>query len=191
MYTSSPLRPALSRFLLATVLVLLAATVATRRTEAQAQSGKLTSVLADLVQATERGQLAAPSGDGLTSAQALGALPRSVRDAMGSGWLRVDDTGAAQVYILLSAVNDDTSRQLTAAGVTIEIADAGRRRVQARVPVSRLQAVAQLPIVDAIRLPTYARRRSGVVEHRRRRDPGRGRPCGSNCVSTAPACAWA
>ena len=47
--------------------------------------------------------------------------------------------------------------------MTIEISDAARRRVQARVPVSRLQAVAQLPIVDAIRLPSYARRHSGLV----------------------------
>jgi hypothetical protein len=47
--------------------------------------------------------------------------------------------------------------------VTIEIRDATRRRVQARVPVSLLQAVARLPTVDAIRLPAYPRRRTGLV----------------------------
>lgn len=162
MYIASPLRQTSKRFLIATVLALLAATAAVRRTGAQSQPGKLTSVLADLVQATERGQLAATPGASLTSAQSIDALPHSVRDAMGSGWLRVDDNSAVQVYVLLSAVNDDAVGQLTAAGATIEIVDVQRRRVQARVPVSRLQSVAQLPIVDAIRLPTYARRRSGI-----------------------------
>ncbi|OFW14761.1 MAG: hypothetical protein A3F69_03345 [Acidobacteria bacterium RIFCSPLOWO2_12_FULL_66_10] len=162
MYIASPLRQTSKRFLIATVLVLLAATVAVRRTDAQSQPSKLTSVLADLVQATERGQLVAAPGASLTSAQSIDALPRSVRDAMGGGWLRVDDNGAVQVYVLLRAVNDDTVGRLTAAGATIEIADVQRRRVQARVPVSRLRSVAQLPIVDAIRLPSYARRRSGI-----------------------------
>ena len=61
----------------------------------------------------------------------------------------------------MSSLSDDDVSQLTGAGATIEIRDAARRRVQARVPVSRLQAVAQLSVVDAVRLPTYARRRSG------------------------------
>jgi hypothetical protein len=68
-----------------------------------------------------------------------------------------------QVYILMSAVTDERIRQLTAAGVTIEISDGGRRRVQARIPATRLQAVAALPFVDFIRLPTYARHSIGAV----------------------------
>src|SRR5262249_53916654 len=47
------------------------------------------------------------------------------------------------------------------AGATIEIADTAARRVQARVPVTSLLAIAQLASVDAIRPPTYARHRSG------------------------------
>ena len=53
------------------------------------------------------------------------------------------------IEFLLASLNDDDVHQLTAAGVIIETRDAGRRRVQARVPVSRLQAVAELPVVDA------------------------------------------
>src|SRR5262249_29261477 len=68
-----------------------------------------------------------------------------------------------QVYILLSSVTDETVRQLTDAGVTIEIRDEARRRVQARLPTMRLDAVAQLAVVDAIRLPTYARHHAGRV----------------------------
>ena len=83
---------------------------------------------------------------------------------------------AVQVYILMSAVTDDTVRQLTDAGVTIEIRDAARRRVQARVPVvAALARVAQLAVVDAVRLPTYARRARRRRRQRRRRDPVRGR----------------
>ena len=90
-------------------------------------------------------------------------LPRSVRDAIQSRRLRFDANNEVQVYILLSAVDDNTIQQLTDLGVTIEIRDAARRRVQAHLPVARLQAVAQLAVVDAIRLPTYARRRAGNV----------------------------
>ena len=176
MYIASPLRQTSKRFLIATVLVLLAATVAVRQTRrAVASRRKLTSILADLVQATASGQLAATPGASLTSSQSMDALPRSVRDAMGSGWLRVDGNGAVQVYVLLSAVNDDTVGQLTAAGATIEIADVQRRRVQARVPVSRLQAVAQLSIVDAIRLPDVPAPAERHLQHRGRCDPALGR----------------
>ena len=163
MYTASPPSQTFRSALISAVLAVLVATVAVQQTGAQPQDSKLSSVLADLVQASERGPVGAAPGTGLTSAQAAAALPSSVRDAMGSRWLRVDDSSAVQVYVLLSAVNDDTVADLTAAGATIEITDARRRRVQARVPVSRLRAVAQLPFVDAVRLPSYARRRSGVV----------------------------
>ena len=63
----------------------------------------------------------------------------------------------------MSEVSAATIQQLTDAGVTIEIQDAAHRRVQARVPAARLQAVAQLAVVNSIRLPTYARRRTGAV----------------------------
>ena len=51
----------------------------------------------------------------------------------------LNDANEVQVYILMSAVTADRVDQLTAAGVTIEIEDAARRRVQARVPASRLR----------------------------------------------------
>ncbi|MCU1386216.1 MAG: hypothetical protein JWL71_4913 [Acidobacteria bacterium] len=118
-------------------------------------SSKLTTVLADLVNAASANSALATTGGA--------ARPRSVEDAVQSGRLRFDGNNAVQVYILMSAVTDDTVRQLTDAGVTIEISDAARRRVQARVPVSSLARVAQLAAVDAIRLPTYARPRAGAV----------------------------
>jgi hypothetical protein len=136
------------RLLIVSLFIALAVTV----TAQPSANAKLTTVLADLVQQT--GSLTTLSAD---------TLPVSVRDAIQSRRLRFDANNEVQVYILLSAVDDNTIRQLTDLGVTIEIRDAARRRVQAHLPVARLQAVAQLAVVDAIRLPTYARRRAGSV----------------------------
>jgi len=90
-------------------------------------------------------------------------MPLAVQDAVQGGRLRIDAGGNVQVYILMSSVTDDTVKQLTDAGVTIEIRDDARRRVQAHLPATRLDAVAQLDVVDAIRLPTYARHHVGKV----------------------------
>jgi hypothetical protein len=129
----------------AIVLALVAA-------QAEAQpSGKLISVLADLARA------------GSYSAQSADTAPTSVQSAIRSRRLRLDANNEVQVYILVAAVTDETVRQLTDAGVTIEIRDVARRRVQAHLPISRLQPVADLAIVDAIRLPSYARRRAGAA----------------------------
>jgi hypothetical protein len=122
---------------------------------AGAQSPKLTSVLADLVRAQTRA--------GTATTLSVDAMPRSVQDAVQSRRLRIDAHNEVQVYILMSSVTDETVQEIVAAGVTIEIRDASRRRVQAHLPITRLDAVAQLAVVDAIRLPTYARRRIGKV----------------------------
>ncbi|MBI3490752.1 MAG: hypothetical protein HY047_03005 [Acidobacteria bacterium] len=149
--------------LLASALALTA-----QRTDVAAQSNtvKLTTVLADLVQAVPQTPAAAPA-PGLAAAPApvmsFDALPRSVQDAIAGRWLRIDQNNAAQVYVLVEAVTDEVVGQLAAAGATIEIRDAARRRVQARVPVDRLQIVAALPVVNEIRLPTYARHRAGAA----------------------------
>jgi hypothetical protein len=138
-------------FLVAASLAALAATINAQPPDAATAVSKLTTVLADLVNA--------PGGAAAVTTES--ARPRSVRDAVQSRRLRIDANNEVQVYILVSAVTDETLRQLTDAGVTIEISDTARRRVQAHVPVSRLTAVAQLSAVDQIRLPTYARPRTG------------------------------
>ena len=123
---------------------------------------KLTTVLADLSQAVTQDPAGRSTARRVTTLSP-DALPRSVQDAMRGGLLRINANNEVQVYILMSAVTDATVAELTAAGVTIEIRDPERRRVQARIAVSSLQAVAQLSIVDAVRLPTYARHRTGLV----------------------------
>src|SRR5262245_20443612 len=95
-------------------------------------SSKLTSALAALARAV-------PQDEGRLAAQrvvpgprlSVSALPQSVQDAVHGGRMRLNDTNEVQVYILMSPVSDERLAQLTAAGVTIETADADRRRVQA------------------------------------------------------------
>ena len=126
-------------------------------------ASKLTTALAAVADSVPQDSARA-TGRAVSSARLatdLSALPPSVGDAIRSRRLRINDAGEVQVYIL-GAVNDDSIAALVARGATIEIQDAGRRRVQARVPASRLRAIASLPFVDFIRLPTYARRHTGL-----------------------------
>src|SRR5262249_38063502 len=146
-------------------LALLGVTAAAQRADITDPSSiKLTTVLDDLSRSVpeERGDVTAMRTAG-SAPLSRDALPKSVQDAMHSRRLRMNENNEVQVYLLVSEVTDENVRQLTAAGVTIEIKDVARGRVQARVPVSRLRTVAQLPVVDAIRLPTYARHRVGSV----------------------------
>src|SRR4051795_13119708 len=107
-------------FLLAAALAALAATaIHAQPSDPAAASSKLTTVLADLVR----------SSGSATTLSAESARPASVNGAMRSRRLRIDANNDVQVYILMSAVTDATVRQLTDAGVTIEITDTPRRRV--------------------------------------------------------------
>src|SRR5262249_18544734 len=122
-------------------------------------ASKLTSILADLSGAVPQDQGGVPGAAPQSVAArplSVDTLPKSVQDAVQGQLLRINQAREVQVYILLTEVSDDTVGELTDAGATVEIRDGSRRRVQARVPVSRLQLVAHLPVVDAVRLPTYA-----------------------------------
>jgi len=125
---------------------------------------KLTTILADLAGSVPQGQgPLAGERSGQAARLSVDALPRSVRDAMTTRHLRIDSNNGVQVYVLLEEVTGENLQQLQAAGVTIEITDAARRRVQARIPVARLSAVAALPFVTFVRLPSYPVRRIGSV----------------------------
>src|SRR5262245_16867222 len=125
-------------------------------------SQKLATILADLAGAVAQdreGDTAPPTAAPL----AIAGLPVAVRDAADTRQLRLDARNRVQVYILVREVTDDVRRRLEAAGASIEIASVADRRVQARVPASRLTRVAALPFVDFIRLPSYARPNAGLV----------------------------
>ncbi|HEY3381115.1 MAG TPA: choice-of-anchor D domain-containing protein [Vicinamibacterales bacterium] len=142
-------------------LVAVVPTMLISQRAAVSADSKLANVLADLastpIQAITSWRATAGAG------AAADALPRSVRDALQSRRLRINDRGEVQVYVLVAAVTDANLQAMKAAGATIEISAPDRRRVQARIPTTRLSAVAGLPFVEFIRPPTYARRRSGVA----------------------------
>ena len=93
------------------------------RTRAQALSVKLTTVLADVASAVRQDDpSSAPSASPQAVDQTL--LPKSAQDAIRAHGLRLDDSGAVQVYILLSDVSLDALQQLTKAGATVQIPDA-------------------------------------------------------------------
>ena len=150
-------------FVFAASLAVLTATTNAQQTDTVATGGKLTTVLGDLARSVtqESGAVAAQRATASATLTTDMLKATSVRDALQSRRLRLNANNEVQVYILMSAVTDDTVLQLTDAGVTIEITDAARRRVQAHLSPSRLNAVAQLAVVDMIRLPTYARSRVG------------------------------
>ena len=160
--------PASARQLLATGIALLLFFFCgvTRGSASQPATpvAKLATVLADLAQAVAPS--AAPGKAQRAPAEAefsLESMPKSVRDAVHGRHLRINSSAEVQVYILMTAVTDEHLRALATQGVTVEIADVQGGRVQARVPVTRLEAVAALPFVHFIRPPSYAVRMTGSV----------------------------
>ena len=147
----------------AAVLAIVLVTLHQHPVSGQVVASRLSTVLADLVASAPVRTEVAPLPPGQARGLAFDTLPVSVQDAMRGRRLRVDASSGVQVTVLLSAVTDDTIRDLTTAGAVIEIADAAQRRVQARVPASRLSAVAALPSVAFVQLPHYAVRRIGSV----------------------------
>jgi hypothetical protein len=125
---------------------------------------KLAGPLADLARTVpqERGAAAklrqAPRNFNIES------MPKSARDAVTTRMMRINSSGEVQVYVLVTEINDDNLKQLESAGVTLQLQDDKRRLVQALVPIERLAQVSELPFVQFVRLPTYARRRAGSVD---------------------------
>jgi hypothetical protein len=119
---------------------------------------KLTTVLADLARAVPQERVRPrATREGRVVPLSIDGLPRNVRDAVYSRRLRINPANEVQIYVLLTEVTPDNLRRLTATGARVEITDAERFRVQARVPVTRLDAVAALPFVTFVRLPNCGR----------------------------------
>ena len=107
--------------------VLAAVTVnVSAQTAARVDSTKLTTVLQTLASAVPQDDARAVAQSRTSTARITrAALPKAVQDAMATRRLRMNDANEVQVYILMSAVNDERLAQLRAGGATIEIPDAG------------------------------------------------------------------
>ena len=130
-------------------------------------AAKLTTVLQDLAGAVpqDRSDLGVARSTAASQAAPLdvNTLPKPAQDALHTQRLRLNSANEIQVYVLMTPVTIERLQQLTAAGATIEIAAAAPDRVQARVPASRLLAVAALDFVNFVKLPSYAVRHEGGV----------------------------
>jgi subtilase family protein len=134
--------------------------------QAARQNPKLVTQLDDLARAVpqERGPVAEGGHVAPPAGFSIEGLPKAVRDAAGSRALRINENAEVEVYIRVAELTGDALRQLRSTGVTIELEDKAQRIVQARVPVARLEAVAGLPFVHLLRLPSYAVHHTGSVD---------------------------
>jgi hypothetical protein len=88
-------------------------------------------------------------------------LPLELRNAVAADRMRIDTTGAVQVFIEVDDVSALSG--LTAIGALIERVDDDAHLVQAWIPSERLRALAALPNVQSVRLPEYAFTHTGSV----------------------------
>lgn len=105
----------------------------------------------------------------------IATLPKSSRDAIATGQMKVTATGEVQVYIEMNDLSTDTLSKLRSYGVTVQIVSRqkpdktkGEVRttvptVQGMLPIERIDAVAALPFVRYIRLPDYVHPGTGSV----------------------------
>jgi hypothetical protein len=94
--------------------------------------------------------------DGVTAANVAARQAESYSTPL----VRVDHTGRLQAVVLVTAVEERMVSQLEAHQAHVEIADAELRLIQAWIPFDRLEDIATLPFVHAIRPPGYAMRRT-------------------------------
>ena len=137
-----------------------------------AQYGKQDSVVGPLVQQfiEERASTASqqgpqPSGDAVTRGQSADSRT-TTKDALGTDSssstdssdypVRFDSSGNVQVYIHLENTDADTLQELRDLGATVEITNSDVNVVQAWVPISALDQIAELDAVQEITPPTTA-----------------------------------
>lgn len=104
--------------------------------------------------------LASPAAD----AAAFADWARTFNQAY-HGWARVNDRGDIQTYIQVSRGEnlEAFQKKLQALHIPVEASNEALRVVQAWVPVNRVTELAQLGAVSSLRLPDYARHRTGSV----------------------------
>ncbi|MFQ5818168.1 MAG: hypothetical protein ACE5H2_09490, partial [Terriglobia bacterium] len=126
---------------------------------------KLSTPLADLVRAVPQQRGPIPPGQRIAPPPgfSVDALPKSARDAIRAGLMRINKNAEVQVYIHVLEVTDETLQQLQTTGATLELHDTRQRIIQARVPITRLEELAALSFVRVVRLPDYGIPNTGSV----------------------------
>jgi hypothetical protein len=107
---------------------------------------------------------------------AVETLPKQLRDAVHAGQMHVTNNGEVQVYIEMTAIDQQNLDELRSYGVTVQIIgnskpDKSKGEVLTRVPtvqgllpVTMINQISALPFVRYIRLPDYGFTNTGSVE---------------------------
>ena len=97
----------------------------------------------------------------------VGEASKPIADALRARLMRINENGDVQVYIELSAINNENLAALAALGAQIQMIgkpapDRGKGEVlahvptvQALLPVTKIQQVEEFPFVRYVRLPSY------------------------------------
>jgi len=139
-------------------------TVGRSQTSNAAGTAKLAGPLADLAQTVPQERGAAPKIRQAPRNFSIESLPKSARDALTTRQMRITPSGDVQVYVIVTEINADNLKALESTGAAVQLQDEKRHIIQSLIPVSRLAQVSELPFVKFVRLPTYARRRTGSVD---------------------------
>ena len=127
-------------------------------TSAGWKDAKLSSHLALLANVAARAQAA---GVSITAQTAQAALPSGLRAMLAARRLRINDGGETQLFIYVTDASDLGA--LKSLGVRIERVDAEHGIVQAQAQPASLRALAALPDVRSVRLPSYPFLNAGSV----------------------------
>lgn len=95
--------------------------------------------------------------------ETLNALPDDLRPLVQTQLMRINAAGEVQVYVEVENVGGGIVEALEAAGIRVERVDDDALIVQAQVPVLRLDKLAAIDRVKAVRLPDYGVLRAGSV----------------------------
>jgi hypothetical protein len=139
---------------------------------------KLSTQLADLARAVPQRGTALVPGERVTAPPgfSIAKLPKSARDAIKAGQMKVSDKGEVQVYIEVNQITPENLAQLRSWGVTIQILGEPKPdkkkgevlsavpTVQGMLPIEMVNEVAALPFVRYIRLPDYGFTNTGSVD---------------------------
>src|SRR5260370_28513664 len=122
-------------------------------------------------------QLSAPPGFSIAN------LPKSARDAIEAGQMKVNDQAEVQVYISLSHLTEQNVQELRSFGVVVQLLGSPQQKpgetgklagvsvlfsgaptVQGFLPIVMIDKVASLPFVRFVGLPSYGIPQTGSVD---------------------------
>ena len=142
------------------------------------QTGKEDSVVSPLLQQfiqeregasdqvareTDSGAVTRSQPGGRLSTKDAPAASGSISSASKDDPVRFDFSGNVQVYIHLGNTSDETIQKLRDLGATVEVTNSDRNVVQAWAPITALDDIAALDVVQEITSPDYAETKAGSV----------------------------